>query len=115
MADLRGQAAFIFKGLNTNFVIAVFFVEDLDRDFPIKRSVPTDKNHAHAADGIALIQSVGAKLPFYVSFCRANGADSSLKRTKIGDVKKFPASPAGFVHVFFSGGIAHVQRPGLYD
>ena len=97
VVHLGGESGFVFEGQNAVFVVTIFFVEDLDGDFPAEERIPAHKDHAHAADGVAAFELVSAKLPFNARFSFAMRADCGLEGSKGGDVQKFSASLARLV------------------
>lgn len=110
VADLGGEAGLIFEGLDADFVVTVFLVENLDGDFSVEGGVSSNEDDAHAADGVALFELVGSEGALYVCFNGAKRADCGLEWAEAGDVEEFAAPFAGFVNGAFSGGITHLKK-----
>ena len=72
----------------------VGFVEDFDGYLAVERIIVGDKDHAHAADGMAPQQGVGAELAFHPSMFGALRALDVGERPHCRDIHRAPASMA---------------------
>jgi hypothetical protein len=82
VAHFCGETGLVFEGLDANFVVTVFLVENFNCDFAIECGIAADENDAHASGGKALFKAVVSKDPLYLFLSRAAGADNGLERAE---------------------------------
>ena len=82
VAHFCGETGLVFEGLDANFVVTVFLVENFNCDFAIECGIPAYENDAHASGGKAFFKAVVSKDLLYLFLSRAAGADDGLERAE---------------------------------